>query len=64
MKGVCVMPGVIEAMSTRDKEFEASNDLRTLREAEEIRGNKKRLSAAMVMAKKDIKELEALRGKK
>lgn len=42
-----------------DAEWRAEQDMRTLVEAEEIRGDKKRFQAAARMAKKKAEELES-----
>lgn len=50
-----------------DKDWQADNDLRTLLEAEEIRENPKRLSAAKAVAKEklvDMAKIAALPGEK
>ncbi len=45
-----------------EKEFEAEDDLRTIRRAKEISDDPKRLKAANNMADKEIKALSAVKG--
>jgi hypothetical protein len=52
-----LVPGV----SVDDKEFEAEQDVRTLLNAEKIKGDKPRLKRAMAKAKEQMKALEKVR---
>lgn len=45
-----------------EKEFEAEDDLRTIRRAKEISGDPKRLKAANKIADKEIKALNEIKG--
>ncbi len=46
-----------EVMTEQDKEFQAEDDLRTLRRARDIQGSSSRLKAAKALATKEIKAL-------
>lgn len=47
--------------ASEEREFQAKSDLRTLVEAEEIKGDKQRMDRAMRMAKKQMEALENVR---
>lgn len=49
-------------LTAEDKQFQAEDDLRTIRRAKEISDNPARLNAANKMADKEIRELNAVRG--
>ena len=51
------------AAPTLDREWQAHNDLDTLRRADEIVNNKSRMSAAKTMATKEIQGLSKIVGK-
>lgn len=55
--------GVGMKMTQEEKEWRAQSDLRTLRDAEEIRNDKSRLEAAMKEAKKQMEALHEIAGK-
>ena len=44
----------------RDQQFQAESDLRTLRDARELRGDKGRMKRAKTMAKQQLAELRAV----
>jgi hypothetical protein len=46
------------SMCAMDKEYRAQDDLRALRQAEEIRTDKSRLSAAQKLATKEVQALQ------
>lgn len=48
-------------MSRADKKYRAENDLRSLREAEEIRNDRDRLRMANALLQQEMKALERLR---
>ena len=48
-------------LSTEDKEFEAEQDVRTLVNAEKIKGDKSRLKRAMGKAREQIDALKKVR---
>ena len=50
-----------EANSKEEEEFRAQSDMRTLVEAAEIRADSKRLKAAVKMAGKERKRLNAIK---
>ena len=50
-------------MTAQDKIWKAESDLRTIREAEDIKGDKSRLNAAKRMAKTEMKALAKITGK-
>ncbi len=52
--------GMTKEDKKREREFQAESDLRTLRQAKDIQGDKKRLGAAKIMAKKEIKALSSI----
>jgi len=47
-------------LTAMDKKYQAEDDLRTLRRAEEIKADKKRVSEAKKIAKQEIKALKKL----
>ena len=53
----------IEPMPVCDLDYRARSDMETLRRADEIRGDKGRLSAAKKEATKDLKALQRVAGK-
>lgn len=48
------------ATAMNEKDYQAESDMRTLAQAGVIRADKKRLKAAIEVAKKQVKELEAI----
>jgi len=58
MKGVILMPHFNE------KQFEAEQDLRALREAEDVRSSPSRMKAAKRIASKEMNVLQKLTQKK
>jgi hypothetical protein len=51
-------------LTAQDKKWRAESDLRTLREAAELQGNKTRLKAAETLAKKELQLLKKISKKK
>ncbi len=45
-----------------EKDFQAEEDFRTLQRAEEVRGDKKRMAAAMKKGKQQVTEMQAVLG--
>ncbi len=45
-------------LTTQDKEFQAQDDVRTLKQAEEIKSDKTRLKRAATQAKSEMKTLQ------
>lgn len=48
-------------MTAEDRKWRAENDLKTLREAEEIKANRSRINAVMKIAEKDKQALTRVR---
>lgn len=60
-KTICERP---TKMTTEEKKYQAEDDLRTLRRAEEVKMSKNRLEAAKVIAKQEIKALNKIQKRK
>ncbi len=48
------------SLHTSEKDFQAEEDFRILQRAEEVRGNKKRVAAAMKKGEKQVTEMQAV----
>lgn len=57
-------PNALMATPVEDIDWRAKGDMRTLREAEEIKSDRKRLAAAKKCAKEEICGLEKVAGRK
>lgn len=49
-------------MGTEERRFRAEDDLRSLKQAEQVRGDRSRLNAAQQIAREQLKALEKVTG--
>ena len=56
-------PAITGPSATEQRRWQAEDDLRTLRRAEEIRADKSRVAMAQKMATQEVKALQRVAGK-